>query len=309
MPRSAPFFSVVIPVFNREDLIQLSVASVLRQSFGDFELILVDDGSTDRSAEVAKKMAPHARLLRIPNSGPALARNAGIRSATGDFVAFLDSDDIWYEDTLAIFRKVIEETNGTIFIAGRLLNVWGNRPAVDSKSRVSPVLIDSYPNFLSARINILVDFGLTSVAVDRKTLLQAGMFSAWRTNYEDMDMWLRLANSGPFAFVQSPPLVIRINHGQNVSQDLAKSYHGITNIASSWQNREYHSETATQVSRLFEGALRNLLGKIHPKDWWVLFGRALGPFLKSKRLLPPVKLFAKGILAGWKRTNDSAPSA
>lgn len=95
-----PIVSVVIPTFNRGWILQAAVDSVLAQTFRDFELIVVDDGSTDDTAEILMSYGPALRVVRQGNAGVSAARNAGIRSAKGALIAFLDSDDRWLPDKL-----------------------------------------------------------------------------------------------------------------------------------------------------------------------------------------------------------------
>ena len=100
--KSVPRVSVIVPVYNAEAYLEATVGSVLRQSFADFELILVDDGSTDRSAEIARSFSDaRIRYMRQKNQGVSTARNAGLRLAKGEIVGFLDSDDIWHREKIA----------------------------------------------------------------------------------------------------------------------------------------------------------------------------------------------------------------
>src|SRR5450759_3540061 len=171
-----PLFSVIIPVYNRAHLVELAIGSVLRQTCQDFELIVVDDGSSDDSAEVVRRLAPQAMVLTIQNSGPAVARNHGIQAARGRFVAFLDSDDVWYDDALSNFQTAIEGSPEAVFIAGKLVNM-AREPTVEEVTVKKRLLkVGRHENFSAAPINILTDFGLTSVAVRRETLLAVSGF-------------------------------------------------------------------------------------------------------------------------------------
>lgn len=104
--------SVVIPAFNGEAYLAQAIRSVLDQDYPRVELIVVDDGSSDRSAEIAGSFA-HVRLLRQPNRGNAAARNAGIESARGDRIALLDQDDIWLPSKLARQSELLDELEET----------------------------------------------------------------------------------------------------------------------------------------------------------------------------------------------------
>jgi len=102
MSSKPPFVTVVIPAFNAERYITQAVDSVLRQTCGMFECIVVDDGSKDQTRSVVERYGPAVRYEFQTNAGPATARNRGIELATGDFVAFLDADDVWNPDKVAV---------------------------------------------------------------------------------------------------------------------------------------------------------------------------------------------------------------
>ena len=105
----SPYFSVVIPLYNRRDLIARTIASVQQQTFQDFEVVVVDDGSRDRPEEVIDALGdPRVRLLRQENRGGCAARNAGIDAARGRYVAFLDSDDSFLPHHLAQAHTFLE---------------------------------------------------------------------------------------------------------------------------------------------------------------------------------------------------------
>src|SRR5687768_4619560 len=95
-----PEVSVVVPAFNAAETIQAAIQSVSAQTFQDLELIVVDDGSTDGTADVVKRLAPNAVVITQRNAGPGAARNAGIARASGRFVGFLDADDLWFPNKL-----------------------------------------------------------------------------------------------------------------------------------------------------------------------------------------------------------------
>ena len=130
--------SVVVPVYNTEKYLNRCVDSILKQTCGDFELILVDDGSSDRSGEICeqyKAKDSRIRVLHIPNSGPAAARNRGMDVMTGAYLTFVDSDD-WIEpDALRTARRVIEETGDDVVIFG----TWAwDKPLVKEVEAIAP---------------------------------------------------------------------------------------------------------------------------------------------------------------------------
>lgn len=118
-----PLFSVVIPVFNRADILERAIRSVLEQTCQDFEIIVVDDGSRDHPEEVVKKIGDsRVRILRQDNRGGAAARNRGFDEARGQFVALLDSDDQFLPHHLENMRKLLENTTNTVGYARMIVD-------------------------------------------------------------------------------------------------------------------------------------------------------------------------------------------
>ena len=111
--------SVVIPVHNRSDLISGTLNSVAQQDASQVEVIVIDDGSIDQTVESIDGHPCCLKLIRQFNAGPAAARNTGIAAASGEYIAFLDSDDLWFPWTLKTYRHVIEEYGYPAFVAGR----------------------------------------------------------------------------------------------------------------------------------------------------------------------------------------------
>src|ERR1700730_10501356 len=114
-------FSIVIPTYNRADLLPCAIASVQGQQFTDYEIIVVDDGSQDGTREYLQGLEPQIRYLRQENGGPGAARNAGICAARGDYVAFLDSDDLWFPWTLTVFARAISEHGEPTVLGGHCI--------------------------------------------------------------------------------------------------------------------------------------------------------------------------------------------
>jgi len=117
-PQRAPLFSVIIPVFNGADTVAQAIESVLAQTCSDFELIVIDDGSSDDSAAVVAGFAQRLRYQYQPNSGVSRARNHGAELARGEWLAFLDCDDCYFPDRLARHATLIEQQPGLDFLVG-----------------------------------------------------------------------------------------------------------------------------------------------------------------------------------------------
>ena len=115
-----PMFSVIIPTYNRADLIRAALDSVFAQEFKGYEVIVVDDGSTDSTREILESYDNRIRLFTQGNKGPGAARNLGLEHATGEYVTFLDSDDLWFPWTLETYKCVINEQQCPAFLSGAL---------------------------------------------------------------------------------------------------------------------------------------------------------------------------------------------
>jgi hypothetical protein len=207
----APAVSVVVPTYQRRVWVTRAVQSVLAQTFRDFELIVVDDGSTDGTGEALAGLDPRIRYLWQPNRGPGAARNAGIGLARAEIVAFLDSDNRWLPCHLEVVTEVLRlypqavlaTTSAGEYVAGR------GRPG-DAR------LVDFLPLALADAI-----FGtLSSVAVRTRELHAVGGFGAQLPVMEDTDLWLRLAARGPFATLRRRTLVHQLTVGSRLRRGI-----------------------------------------------------------------------------------------
>ena len=126
-------FSVIIPTYNRLPLLQQALRSVWAHTFTDYEVVVVDDGSTDGTLAYLQSLGDRLRVLSQSNRGPGAARNLGLRSSNGEYIAFLDSDDLWFPWTLDIYAEIIRQGGEPSFIAGR-----PKRFATPEQLRVGP---------------------------------------------------------------------------------------------------------------------------------------------------------------------------
>jgi len=200
----APLVSVIMPAYNTEQYLHTAVESVLRQSFADLELLVIDDGSSDRTVEIARGYAGRDRRVRVleqPNAGPGPARNTGFRAAAGRFFAFLDSDDEWDETFLEEQLAVLDARPDIDVVVANARNRGGPRHGEPAR----PVRGDGRPIPLA---EILADeASLFIMSVFRRETVDAigGFDPALLTN-EEYEMWIRAALAG-FTFTRhSKPL-------------------------------------------------------------------------------------------------------
>jgi len=210
-----PEVSVVIPAYNAERTLGETLASAIAQTFDDFELIVVDDGSTDATADVARAAGDERiRVLTTANRGVARARTHGIQEADGQLVAFLDADDIWMptklERQVALLSTRPEV--GMCFTAAI---------RVDADARpIAPMQVREYGDYCAALLLHSMVAGCISSGVVRRTLaLEAGGFDPAFSQSADWDFWLRLSRLTDFAPVPDPLVRYRTYAG-NMSSDI-----------------------------------------------------------------------------------------
>ncbi len=196
-----PAVSVVLPTYNRAPVLPRAIDSVLAQTYHDFELIIVDDASTDRTAEIlAGYDDPRIVRLRLRrNSGPCEARNRGIHEARGRYVAFQDSDDEWYPDKLEKqVQALVKNANsrGAVACYCRMLQRLGGRERIRPSGDEESLGGEIYHRLLRGST-----IGTPTLVVGRETLLAVGGFDARLRRFEDWDLALRLAQQGPIQFL------------------------------------------------------------------------------------------------------------
>jgi hypothetical protein len=207
-------FSVIIPTFNRAALLPQTLDSVFAQTFKDFELIVVDDGSTDTTVDFLSSLGDQIRLVRHENRGPGAARNSGSKNATGDYLAFLDSDDVWFPWTLDVYRRAIHHGANPALVAG-----FGTPMAAESMPQ-RPLSLAYLPNLLKACTGPMPPVGGTpSVAVRADVFERIGGFSELRINGEDVDLWLRLGAEPGFVRILEPPLFQQRRHTTSINNN------------------------------------------------------------------------------------------
>jgi glycosyltransferase involved in cell wall biosynthesis len=214
--RRSPDVSIVIPTQNRRGLLRLTLTSALRQRDVEFEVIVVDDGSTDgTSRDVTGLADPRARLVRRERRvGMGAARNAGIAEARGSWIAFLDDDDLWAPDKL---HRQLEEatTAGRGWVYAGDVNVDSNLRVVSGAPPPTPEqVMANLPRYNS------VPTGSSNVVVHADLLGEAGRFDPSLRRIADWDMWIRLARVGPPACVSLPLVAYRF-HPLNIAVETA----------------------------------------------------------------------------------------
>lgn len=193
--------SVVIPLYNKQDSLSRCITSVLRQSYPHFNLIIVDDGSTDQSYDVASKFQDsRITILRQKNAGVSAARNVGVAAAGSSHVCFLDADDEWHEDFVdTIVRLIRANPEASIYSTRHVVIDEGGRETLGSLSLPSDFFgrVDDFYD-VYRRSQTLINS--SSVCVNKAMLLSIGGFPAGKKVGEDVFVWLKLAQASEAMF-------------------------------------------------------------------------------------------------------------
>ncbi len=238
-------FSVVIPTFNRLQYLPATLASVRAQRFTDFEVIVVDDGSTDGTQEFLSTLGSSIRAVHQPNLGPGAARNAGAAAAAGEYIAFLDSDDIWFPWTLETFAGV-NAGRSPAFIAGGFLDF--RQESELASLCEGPIEVEHFRDYVDSAA-LAISVGGSTPVVSRAVFAASGGFITRRMNAEDHDFALRVGVVPGFAYVRAPTMVGWRRHDVSETADLSKSIDGVSYLVGEERAGRYPGGAARAQQR------------------------------------------------------------
>jgi glycosyltransferase involved in cell wall biosynthesis len=241
--------SVIIPVFNGAKTIEKTIKSVLQQTFSDFELIIINANSTDSTLDVISQIVDsRIKVFSYPSANVAVNRNRGFQHSIGEFVTFIDADDIWKPDKLAAqYQALINNPQAAVAYS------WTN--CIDEKDQfMRPCSYvkwtgDVYDKFL---LDDFIGSG-SNVMIRRSAYIAVGGFDELLSNAQDTDMWLRLAANYDFTVVPKPQILYRIS-----TNSMSSNISGLEKSNLQVITRAFNHQKAASLQHLKRHSIANL---------------------------------------------------
>ena len=230
-----PKISVIIPTYNSARYLPEAIESVLTQTYKDFELIVIDDGSSDNTKEVVVPYLDRIMFLEGPNGGPSKARNRGIRQSSGEYVAFLDADDIWYSDKLQRQLTVFTENKhySLVYSDASFTQSYPSKEDRTFFSIINPARAGWIFSKLLCENFILIP----SVIVKRDCLEKTGLFDEHLKWWEGYDLWLRIAFENQVGYLNTPLFYRRIHESNLFYSAPSNNLISLITIMKKWDNQ------------------------------------------------------------------------
>ena len=222
MKKLNPLVSIIIPTYNREKLIDKTIYSIINQTYQNIEIIVVDDCSKDKTIDIVNGIKDSRIVYKVldKNQGAPAARNIGIQIATGDYIAFLDSDDRWEPNKLELQLNLIKSKPNVGV-------VYTGIKVIDETSKTENVKTPNIRGQILQKLLIRNCVGSTSsVLIDKELLLKVNGFDLTLKSCQDWDLWIRLAKLTEFDFVEEPLLLYYIHEGERISTNFDSVYEG-----------------------------------------------------------------------------------
>jgi glycosyltransferase involved in cell wall biosynthesis len=258
-PTVAPTFSVVIPCYNREHFIRETIESALQQTYPPLEIIVVDDGSSDRSATVIRETISPVPILyhHQSNQGPSAARNLGASLGRGEWVAFLDSDDLWYPNKLSVIAKILRVQPEVTLFYSQADHIDVNGQPVTKISPAGGVIRLLFGDGPFA--------GPSTLVVHREVFLKSGGFNPAIHYGEDVELFARLAQSSRVHVIHDSLIKYRVHDDQtskNIGSHIDSCHRYLSSLMALWSNDPWKRVVVVEdASKLF-----NTIGKQYFRD-------------------------------------------
>lgn len=265
--------SVIIPTYNRAQIIIESINSVLNQTYQNFEILVIDDGSTDNTKDIVESINDiRIRYIYQENSGPSAARNNGIKNANGEWIAFLDSDDIWLPEKLGKQIEVINSSDDRLGI----ITCWSYNCYYNNNEFIKEKNISTAKNSMDFMLGMLLDkkviTGTNTFVIKKVCFSDSGYFDETIKCREDWDMWFRISLKYDFYCINE---CLALNNDTKTSLSKITDLESIKNGHLTFLNTVYNNiNLPMEISRIKKSA--------YCKALWGVGWRALYEFKHRK---------------------------
>lgn len=276
--------SIIIPTHNRKRLLEQTINSIRQGDMESVEIIIVDDGSTDGTRAYLESL-PEIRWFEQKNSGPAIARNLGAEKSRGAYLAFLDSDDVWFPWTAATYKEVIEHTRAA-FIAGKPFRFHDEQELRDPGAEALEFI--QFKDYLESGDKWRW-YGCSSFVIERNAFFSSGGFVNKWINAEDADMALRLGTAKGFVEITSPFTFGYRQHSGSEKGISQRTVMGIEHLMQSFRDGRYpgsvkrRKELQRILSRHLRPAALDFLNKNQALLAWRIYLFTLAWHVKRGR--------------------------
>ncbi len=250
--------SVIIPVYNSEAYIERTLNSVAQQTVLPLEVVVIDDGSTDRTGDVVDTYGvAHPdlclRLIRSPHVGPGAARNRGVEGAAGEWIAFLDSDDLWEREKLEQVARTHESRKDFNFYCHNELYLHsdGTKTLLDYSKGYKPF------KPLCSQLYWRNRFSTSAVVCRRDLLIEAGLFDTSLQSAQDYELWLRMCPSIRVCFIQQTLGIYVDRPGNITSMSRWRRYRNVLKVLSRHRNMVSQAMYVKTIARISGSYLYN----------------------------------------------------
>ncbi|OUR96784.1 hypothetical protein A9Q84_10610 [Halobacteriovorax marinus] len=242
--------NIIVPTFNRAEILPRAIESILSQTYKNFDLTIVDDGSTDNTYQVVKKYLEldHVRYVRTDNRGVSAARNMGVSLSSGDYVSFLDSDDLWHADKLELQMNFLKENTHIECVHGE--EIWVRNGKRVNKKKVH----QKFGGDIFKECLPLCFISPSTVIISRSVFEEINGFDEEFVVCEDYDLWLKISSLYEVGFIETPIMTKFGGHADQLSTKyFAMDYFRVKSLANILEIREL---SLTQREQVIENILK-----------------------------------------------------
>lgn len=279
-------FSVIVPVFNRKAYLAEAIRSVLKQTYNSYEVIVIDDGSTDETAAYVRCLRDPIFTVRQANSGVSVARNRGAEIARGKYLVFLDSDDVLLPWSLQCYSKIVDRFNPSVILARTI--EFEDEPLAIEENEYQEPLATLYDDYLANAKNYSF-VGASCIVIEADVFARSNGFSNDMKAAEDHDLLLRVGVERTYAKIEAPVTVGYRAHPDNYSKKVDRLVEGSSGLLARESKGRYPGGPAraldriTLIGRVVRPVILASLRRGRVQDAWKLYRNSFRMHVRAMR--------------------------